>query len=71
MSYEILRNPKTRKRFDRHEVLADPGGAVTRAVTDAALGAVGKGLAGVGSGLFAGVAFAFDKLAGDEDKPRP
>ena len=65
LSYEILRDPRTRKRYDRHEVLADPGAAVGRAVADAALGAVGKGLAGVGSGIFAMGAFALDKLSGE------
>ena len=65
LSYEILRDPRTRKRYDRHEVLADPGAAVGRAVADAALGAVGKELAGVGSGIFAMGAFALDKLSGE------
>ena len=67
LSYEILRDPRSRKRYDRHEVLADPGAAVGRAVADAALGALGKGLTGVGSGIFALGAFAFDKLS-DETK---
>lgn len=70
LSYEILRDPRTRKRYDRHEVLADPGAAVGRAVADAALGAVGKGLAGVGSGIFAMGAFALDKLSGDTKHDR-
>lgn len=65
LSYEILRDPKTRKRYDRHEVLADPGAAVGRAATDAVLGAMGKGLAGFGSGLFAMGSFAFEKMAGE------
>ena len=65
MSYEILRDPRTRKRYDRHEVLADPGAAVGRAVADAALGVVGKGISGIGSGIFAMGAFALEKMNGE------
>ena len=65
LSYEILRDPRTRKRYDRHEVLADPGAAVGRAVADAALGVVGKGIAGIGSGIFAMGAFALEKMSGE------
>jgi curved DNA-binding protein CbpA len=43
LSYEILSDTKMRKRFDRHEALADPGKAMQRA----ALGAVGSGFKGV------------------------
>jgi hypothetical protein len=67
LAYEILRDPRTRKRFDRHEVLADPGAAVGRAAAGAAL----SGLAGVGSGLFAVGAFAFGKITGGEEQEQP
>ena len=65
LSYEILRAPRTRKRYDRHEVLADPGAAVGRAVADDALDVVGKGIAGIGSGIFAMGAFALWKTSGE------
>lgn len=58
LSYEILRDPRMRKKYDRHEVLADPGAAVGRAVVGAAF----NGIAGVGSGIFAAGAFALDKM---------
>ena len=54
LSYEILVDSKTRRRYDRHEMLADPGAAVQRA----ALNALGKGISGVGMGIFNVGAFA-------------
>ena len=42
--YEILIEPRTRRRYDRHEMLSDPGAAIQRSALDA----VGKGFAGVG-----------------------
>jgi DnaJ-class molecular chaperone len=60
LSYEILSDDKMRKRFDRHEALADPAKAMQRA----ALGAVGSGIKGV----FNMGAFAVMKLVvGDKD----
>jgi DnaJ-class molecular chaperone len=64
LSYEILRDRRTRKRYDRHEMVADPGAAVTRATVDA----VGKGIAGMGKGLFSMGAFAVQQMAGDKKK---
>ena len=49
-SYEILRDPKARKSYDRNssvaEVLEDPGGAMGRAVVGGALGGMGMVLGG-------------------------
>lgn len=50
-SYEILSDPKTRKKYDRNssaaEVLDNPGGAVGRAVVGGAMNGVGLVLGGV------------------------
>jgi DnaJ-class molecular chaperone len=54
LSYEILTDKKTRLRYDRHEVLADPKAAMQRAAMDA----VGNGIMGLGKGLFGFGAFA-------------
>lgn len=54
LSYEILSDVKMRKRFDRHEALADPGKAIQRA----AVGAVASGIKSV----FKMGAFAFMEL---------
>lgn len=76
LAYEILSNPTTRKRYHRHEALADPGAAVQRAAVDAVVtGVVGLGK-GVGKGLFDMGAFAVDKIrqkptAPSEMKQRP
>mmetsp|Transcript_36696 Transcript_36696/g.56933 ORF Transcript_36696/g.56933 Transcript_36696/m.56933 type:complete len:195 (-) Transcript_36696:150-734(-) len=48
LSYEILRDSRTRRRFDRHDMIADPGAAMRRA----AFGAAAKGVVGIGEGLF-------------------
>lgn len=58
LSYEILRDPKRRKRYDRHEVLSDPGAAMKRAAVNAAF----DGVKSVGEGLFSVGAFAFQKM---------
>jgi DnaJ-class molecular chaperone len=55
LAYEILSDNRMRKRYDRHEVIADPGAAVKRAALDAtgnAIKGVGVGLFGAGKGLF-------------------
>jgi hypothetical protein len=52
-----------RKRFNRHEAIADPGQAMQRA----AMGAVGNGLKGVGEGLFKGASFAFMQVMQNKD----
>ena len=59
MSYEILKNPKLRKRYNRHEALADPGKAMQRAAVDAAIG----GIVGVGKGLFDMGSMAISQMA--------
>jgi hypothetical protein len=41
------KNPQMRKRYDRHEALADPGRAVRRAATEAAV----QSVVGLGKGL--------------------
>ena len=48
LSYEILSNPKSRKRYDRHDVLSDPNAAMKRAMANAAF----DGITNVGKGLF-------------------
>jgi DnaJ-class molecular chaperone len=58
LAYEILSNPKTRKRYDRHEALADPGAAVQRAAVNAAF----QGISGMGKGLLDMGAFAVQSL---------
>lgn len=59
LSYEILRDPKRRKRYDRHETLADPGAAIKRAAVNAAI----DGVKSVGGGIFSVGAFALQKMA--------
>ena len=52
MSYRILSDPVQRRKYDRHEALADPGQALRRAAAQAAWSGVvtaGKGLWTVGS----------------------
>ena len=48
LAYEILSDKRTRKRYDRHEFISDPGAAAQRA----AWNAVGNGVKGVGAGVF-------------------
>ena len=59
LSYEILSNRKSRSKFDRHDALQDPGKAMRRAAFDV----MGKGITGVGSGLWSMGAFAVEQLA--------
>jgi len=52
LSYEILSNTKTRKRYDRHVVLNDPKAALSRAASEAAwngVKSVGQIIWGIGS----------------------
>mmetsp|Transcript_44727 Transcript_44727/g.108460 ORF Transcript_44727/g.108460 Transcript_44727/m.108460 type:complete len:298 (+) Transcript_44727:99-992(+) len=52
LSYQILSNPKQRKRYDRNEMVADPSGAFQRFawdVTTSSISAVGKGIVGLGT----------------------
>lgn len=53
LAYEILSNKKLRKRYDRHEVIADPQAAIKRAAMDAAGSAAKGAAAGIGRGVFA------------------
>jgi DnaJ-class molecular chaperone len=62
-AYEILSNPKERKRYDRHEALADPKAAMQRAAVDAAF----NGVLGVGKGIFGMGAFAVKKMTKKEE----
>mmetsp|Transcript_2750 Transcript_2750/g.5576 ORF Transcript_2750/g.5576 Transcript_2750/m.5576 type:complete len:272 (-) Transcript_2750:1601-2416(-) len=71
LSYEILSDPKSRKRYDRHEALADPGKAVQRAASEAAVGAavsVGKGIWGLGSSVFQSAAKAATQARKETEK---
>lgn len=66
LSYKILKDVKLRKRFDRNEVIADPGKAVQRAMFDAA----GSAVMGVGKGLFSVGAMAVGQVMKQkEDNP--
>lgn len=58
LAYEILSNSKTRKRYDRHEALADPGAAVQRAAVNAAF----SGISGMGNGLLGVGSFALQSI---------
>ena len=58
LSYEILSDKTTRRRYDRHIAIADPQGAMGRA----AIGAVGKGISGLGHGLFSMGAFVVQQI---------
>jgi hypothetical protein len=69
VSYEILRSPVLRKRYDRHEVLSDPPAALRRA----AVGAAVRGARTVGQGLFQGLvsagSFAFEQMTKERQPP--
>jgi hypothetical protein len=58
LSYEILSDKKTKKRYDRHAMIADPQAAMSRAAVDA----VGKGISGLGHGLLNVGAFAVRQM---------
>jgi len=58
LSYEILCDPRARHRYNRHDALAHPGEAVGRAT----LNLFGKGLLGLGSGMFTAGVLVFDKV---------
>jgi DnaJ-class molecular chaperone len=64
LSYEILSNPKTRKRYDRHDVLSDPNAAMKRAMMNAAF----DGITNVGKGLFGIGSFAVQAITKGSDK---
>jgi DnaJ-class molecular chaperone len=59
MAYNILIDNKTRKRYDRSEVIADPGAAMRRA----AIGATINGVASIGKGLFSLGQMAVESLS--------
>jgi len=63
LSYEILSNKRSRMKYDRHEMVKDPGEAMKRAALDA----VGKGISGVGSGLWGIGSFALKKILKEAD----
>ncbi|KAL7560068.1 hypothetical protein ACA910_016129 [Epithemia clementina (nom. ined.)] len=66
LSYEILKDPLRRKRYDCNEVWSDPGRAVRRAATEAALEAVfsaGKGVWGIGTSFGSSVSEGVSKAA--------
>lgn len=63
LSYEILIDRKTRLKYDRNSVVADPGAAVGRAVG----GAVGNAVGGVFSW---GVESVFKIVAGEKNGGR-
>jgi hypothetical protein len=62
-----LRDNKTRRRFDRHDLIADPGAGMRRA----AFGAAAKGAVGVGEGLFNLGNLAFQQLSKNKDEQKP
>lgn len=64
LSYEILSNARVRRRYDRHEMIADPGAAMGRA----AMNAVTKGATNVGKGLFDMGASAVQSILREEEK---
>mmetsp|Transcript_12141 Transcript_12141/g.28807 ORF Transcript_12141/g.28807 Transcript_12141/m.28807 type:complete len:214 (+) Transcript_12141:168-809(+) len=62
ISYNILSEHKTRIKYDRHELIDDPGAAVQRAF----FGAAAAGLLGVGKGIFHIGSSALDHIIGEE-----
>jgi hypothetical protein len=64
MMFVINGNPKTRKRYDRHDVLSDPNAAMQRAILDAAF----DGITNVGKGIFGIGSFAVHAIAKGNDK---
>lgn len=64
ISYNILSEKKTRMQYDRHEVIADPGAAMTRAVAGAAV----AGIVGMGKGIFHIGSSALDHMIGEKEE---
>lgn len=58
-AYEILSDRKTRHRYNRHEVLADPGAAMGRAAQEALV----RGTMGFGHMVFRAAAFAYERMS--------
>jgi len=67
LSYEILSDKQMRMRYDRHESLAHPGAAMSRA----AWSAVGWGLSGIGKSVWKIGEVAIETMAtGSEEEPK-
>lgn len=64
ISYKILSEKKTRKQYDRHDLIHDPGAAMQRA----AVGAAVAGVVGIGKGIFHVGASALDLVLGGKDE---
>lgn len=64
ISYNILSERKVRMKYDRHELIDDPGAAMQRA----AVGAAAAGVTTIGKGLFRMGASALDLVLGGGDK---
>jgi len=62
ISYNILSEKKTRMQYDRHEVIANPGAALQRAV----MGVAVAGVVGIGKGIFYFGSSTLDRLIGEE-----
>ena len=63
LSYNILSEHKTRIKYDRHEMIDDPGAAVQRAV----FGAAATGLLGIGKGIFHLGSSALDHIISEDE----
>lgn len=74
LAYEILSDKRLRKRYDRHEVIADPNAAMQRAAVDAAGMAakgVGRGIFQVGKGIFSmGAKIVADSINNKENRSK-
>ena len=66
LAYEILKDKKTRKRYDRHEMIADPKAAISRAASDAAW----NGIKGFGKGVFDIGAFAISQIVKRDEQEK-
>ena len=62
-SYDLLSDPSQRRKYDRHEALADPGRALRRAAAQAAW----KGVTSVGKGLWNMGSMAVSKIKEQAD----
>jgi DnaJ-class molecular chaperone len=65
LSYEILSDPKRRRKYDRHESIADPGKAIRRAASNA----IWNGAMSAGKGIFSVGAFALNQMNNGKEKP--